>query len=771
MSDLPTSGWARWRWLVAALLAAAAIAIAVPLVGRVFWKGPAALPVAFIDDRSCAQCHQGEWREWSASHHAKAMQPANEKTVLGDFNDARFTHFGVASRFHKREGKFLVKTEGHDGKLAEFEVKYTFGVEPLQQYLVEFPGGRLQSLTIAWDTNQKRWFDLYPNEKIAPDDPLHWTGRYQNWNLMCAECHTTNLRKGYDLKTDSYTTTWTSINVGCQACHGPGEAHLKWASASQIGKAAMAGPTGLVIYFKTMGARSQVDACAKCHSRRTRLGAEERFGRPLVDEFRPELLRAELYYPDGQQLGEVYEYGSFRQSKMYQRGVRCTDCHNPHTAKLKARGNALCTQCHREQPDPRFPTLRAKEYDSPVHHFHKGGSAGAECVNCHMPAKNYMLVDARRDHSLRVPRPDLSVKLGTPDACTTCHRSRSSPWAAAAVRKWYGPTPQPGLHYAEVIAAGRVGARDAEPKLSALALDGEQPAIVRATALDLLRGYGPAGVGAMVAATKDEDPVVRATAVRGLDRLPPGERLAQTVPLLKDPIRAVRIEAARVLASVPLELFDKPQRAALEAALTEFTDAQMAMADMPLAHLNLGTLYASRDRRDLAEQSYRTALGMDPYFLPARMNLVTLLTEMGQHAGAEQLLREGMTLTPTRGELHYSLGLLLAEEKRLAEATDALGEAARLLPDRARVRYNYGLALQQRGRRDEAEAALLRAHELDREDPQILYALAVFYARERQFERALTYAQLLVERAPNEPGPRQLVERLRRALTTTERPR
>jgi Flp pilus assembly protein TadD len=755
-----------------ALSAAAAIIATITLV---VWNAGGPLPSArgggqgepaYVDDRSCARCHRAQHEEWSGSHHDKAMQPAAPRTVLGDFNNARLTSSGVTSRFFKRDGKFFVNTEGPDGRPADFEIKYTFGVEPLQQYLVEFPGGRLQSLTVAWDAGKKRWFHLYPSEKIPPGDPLHWTGRYQNWNLMCAECHTTNLRKGYDPETDSYQTTWDALNVGCQACHGPGRAHAAWADAVQAGKVARGGDPAVVVKFTATDPRRQADACARCHSRRTRLAAEERAGRPFLDEFRPELLRAGLYYADGQQLDEVYEYGSFRQSTMYQRGVRCTDCHNPHSLTLKAAGDVVCTQCHRPWPDTRFPGLAAKAYDSAAHHFHRADSAGARCVNCHMPAGNYMVIDARRDHSFRAPRPDLSVKLGTPNACNTCHANRSARWAAAVVQKWYGPKPHQPPHYGEVIAAGRARARDAEPGLIALAGDAKQPAIVRATALDLLRGYGPAGVAAIVAATKDEDPLVRAAAVGGLDRLPPRERLAPVAPLLNDPIRAVRIEAARVLAGIPVELFDRSQRQAVDAALAELKDALMAMADMPSARLGLGVLYEKLGQRDLAEQSYQAALRMDPYFFPARANLAGLYKQMGRSADAERALREGIKRAPAQGELHHSLGLLLAEEKRFAEAAGSLREAARLLPDRARVRYDYGLTLQQLGRRAEAEATLRRAHELDRDDPQIVYALAIFYTRQQQYRRALAHAQRLAELVPGDPGARQLLERIQQQLAS-----
>ena len=689
------------------------------------------------------------------------MQVAADETVLGDFRDASFVRGSEVSRFFKRGDKYFVRTEGADGKPADFEIKYTFGVAPLQQYLVEFPGGRLQSLTIAWDTGKKRWFSLYPGDKFSPDDPLHWTGRYQNWNLMCAECHTTNLRKGYDEKADTYDTTWSELHVGCQSCHGPGGDHVAWARKGGRGAA-----TGLLVGFTPADSRYEVDTCATCHSRRSRIAAGDHPGRPLYDTLRPETLRGGLYHADGQQQDEVYEYGSFRESKMYQRGVRCTDCHNPHSGKTKAEGNALCTQCHRPEGNPRFPTLAAGTYDAPAHHFHKTGSPGARCVNCHMPTKNYMIVDPRRDHVLRPPRPDLSVKIGTPNACTGCHRDRTNEWAAAAVVKWYGPTRPKEADWPLAMAAGRAGARDGAPALIAIAGDRQLPAIVRASALGLLRGYGTQGAGVMTALVRDEDPAVRLAAVSGLEAVPPADRVAAGAPLLSDPTRAVRIEAARVLAAAPPERLDASQRKALEAALTEFIDAQTAMADMPSSHLNLGVLYASQGKRELAAAEYLTALRMDPYFAPARANLVALYNSMGRNAEALEVLREGIKRTPDEGELYYSLGLLLAEEKRLREAADALGNAARLMPQRARVRYNLALALDRLSRDAEAEAALLQALQLDPRDPDIVYATASFYAQRQQWKRAQLIAEQLLTVAPDDPRARQLLEEIKRRAAT-----
>ncbi|HJZ04763.1 MAG TPA: multiheme c-type cytochrome, partial [Patescibacteria group bacterium] len=388
------------------------------------------VPARFVGGKVCAGCHEEEYKLWSGSHHDLAMQGANEKTVLGDFNDVGFTYFGVESKFYRRDGKFMVRTDGPDGKLHDYEIKYTFGIYPLQQYLIEFPGGRLQALSIAWDSRPKseggqRWFHLYPNEKIIHDDILHWTGPNQNWNYMCADCHSTNLKKNYDQKLNKYNTTWSEINVSCEACHGPGSLHVELAKRSESENKNLGYSKGLVVRLdERKGIKWTVDpqtgrairsepritnieieTCAPCHSRRSVIWKDHAFGKPYMDTHLPTLLEEDMYYADGQIQGEVYEYGSYLQSKMYHEGVTCSDCHEPHSLKLRADGNGVCTQCH----------LNSK-YDSTLHHFHKMGSVGTSCVECHMPVTTYMVIDPRHDHSIRIPRPDLSVKIGTPNA-------------------------------------------------------------------------------------------------------------------------------------------------------------------------------------------------------------------------------------------------------------------------------------------------------------------------------------------------------------------
>jgi hypothetical protein len=539
----------------------------------------------------CISCHDDIYQRWLGSHHDLAMQEANEKTVLGDFNDATFSHFDVTSRFYKSAGKFFVNTEGPDGSRHDYEIIYTFGFEPLQQYLIEFPQGRLQCLTIAWDTVRKEWFHLYPDERITHDDPLHWTGLYQNWNYMCADCHSTNLQKNYDEKTDTYSTTWDIIDVSCQACHGPGSEHVAWAEGNRDGNSSGYENTGLLMDLKG-DPKAQVDACAPCHSRRSRISAEHWYGKAFLDVFRPSLLRQDLYFPDGQILEEVYVYGSFIQSKMHRAGVRCSDCHDPHSLELVKAGNAICVQCHQLQPPTDFQTLQLKRYDDPEHHFHPPGSDGAQCVNCHMSSRNYMVVDPRRDHSFRIPRPDLSVEYGTPNACNSCHDDKSFRWAADVVVQWYGADRLSDFDFVGAFAAAQKNEHNAENALLEVIKNPAQAAIVRATAVELLNQYvGDHVTDALINAAASEDAILRTAAVGALDRLPPERRMAVISPFLHDSVRVVRLEAVRVLADAFPESASPLQRQIFEVAVAEFQESQLYAADQPGAHLNLAVLH------------------------------------------------------------------------------------------------------------------------------------------------------------------------------------
>jgi tetratricopeptide (TPR) repeat protein len=720
--------------------------------------------LAYVDNARCLQCHAAEAEAWRGSHHARAMAAPSTDTVAGDFADTRFTHGRVTTRFFREGERWRVNTDGPDGRLADFDVLHTFGAAPLQQYLLAGPGGRLQALQVAWDVNARRWFHLLPDEKAPPGDVLHWTGRYQTANTMCLSCHVTAYEKRYDAANDRFDSRWKEPNVSCQSCHGPGEAHLQWATASAAKRATPDVPglrKGLLAGTHATSGRQQVELCAPCHARRAELTATPVPGEPLLDHYLPSLLTAGLYHADGQQDDEVFVYGSYRQSRMYARGVGCTHCHEPHGGALRLPGNGTCLQCHGAKPnaDPAFAAA-VGSYDTPAHHHHAPGSAGAQCAACHMPPKTYMRIQARPDHSLRVPRPDLTVKLGTPNACNGCHRDRDAAWAAGQVAAWYGPGRRQEAHYGEIFAAARAGRRDAAPELARVARDESQPAVVRATALALLRGDPDAGMDARLAATRDPDAEVRAAAADSLEAVDAKRRTYGLGPLLRDPVRAVRIAAARALSSLP-PADRAAHEAPFDAALAEYEAAQAVSLDMPGSRLNLAVVQANTGRMDQAEANYRAALRIDPDFTPARANLTNLLNAQGRNADAERVLREGIARQPGIGELHYSLGLLLAEDGRLAEAAEVLSRAARLMPERARVRYNLGLTLQHMGRRPAARTALLEAWRLDPDDEAVLQALAIFHAQAGDRQQALDWATRLQKRRPTDADLKRFIEQLR----------
>lgn len=731
----------RLVWLPLVLLALGGVALTLD-----WWIAmPVGRRATYVGRQRCAECHAAEAARWAGSDHDRAMELPTAETMLGDFEDCTFSNYGVDSRMFRQGDEYFIETEGAEGKLQTFPIKYTFGVRPLQQYLVETERGRIQALPTAWDTKNEHWFHLYPDERIAPDDVLFWTGPAQNWNYMCAECHSTNLRKNYDLASDTYHTEYSEIDVSCEACHGPGSIHVELAESRSPLWDRHYG-YGLA-RLKGKSSRAELNTCAPCHSRRRVVHGEYTPGDEFLDYYAPELLDGEHYYVDGQIREEVYEYGSFLQSRMYREGVRCTDCHDPHSLQLKAEGNQLCTQCH-------VPG----KYDGPAHHHHTVGKAGANCVDCHMPETTYMVVDPRRDHSIRVPRPDLTVTLGTPNACNGCHEKESPEWARDWVTKWYDPQRLHEPHYAHAIAAGRAGQPDADDALARLIRRDDVGPVVRASAASLLGRYeSDSSQQALERALKDDEALVRAAAVAALERTSTDKLAELLAPKLTDPVRLVRTEAARVLSGPPSAELDVDSRRALQAATDEYITGQEANLDQPAAHLNLAVLHERRGDSASAEGEYRTALRLDPGFVPAMNNLAMLEHSLGNPAEAEQLFRRIIAQQPDFAAGHYSLGLLLAEQPdRLSEAVDQMETAAHLDPTQGRIQYNLGFAQQQLGRLDEAEKSLIAACTIDPRMIDACHALALVYARRGDWERAAKCADRLCQLEPLEPTFRQL---------------
>jgi tetratricopeptide (TPR) repeat protein len=517
---------------------------------------------------------------------------------------------------------------------------------------------------------------------------------------MCADCHSTNVKKNYDAAAGTYATTFSEISVGCEACHGPGSAHIALArEAAAVGRTMTS--SGLTVSLDERrgvawvidpatgnAARSQprttsreLDVCAQCHSRRGQYSDAYRAGEPFADHYRPANLSAGLYYADGQQRDEVYNWGSFLSSRMFAKGVTCSDCHDPHGGRPQATANAVCAQCH-----------SAAKYDAPTHHFHEAGTAGAACTSCHMKTATYMVVDPRHDHSFRIPMPELSASVGAPNACNACHNDRSAKWAAAEIRRRF-PHPKPGFQgFAEAFAAADRGDPAAAIALAQVVANHEESAVARASALERLElAPGETTITAAEAALDDESPLVRSAAIPAFDALPPLQRRS-LFPLLGDPSRLVRMQAARSLAPLADDAFDPATLEAFRRAADEYVAAERFNADRPEHRTNLGGFLADRGDYVASEAEYRAALALDPRFTPAWANLADLMRLTSREGDAEAALREGLKQSPDSAALHHSLGLSLVRQQRRTEALAALKRATELEPSNRRFAYVYEVA-------------------------------------------------------------------------------
>jgi len=708
----------------------------------------------YAGTESCIECHEKEYNEWMGSHHDESMMIASDSSIKGDFNNVTFYKNDVYTRFFKKGEKYMVNTEGDDGEYHDYEILYTFGTEPLQQYIVEFPRGRFQCLRIAWDTDSSKWFDLYPDFTISNNEWIHWTGGGMSWNTACADCHSTNLRKNYFNEPDSFNTRFTIINVSCEACHGPSKAHNDFINSDLYDESDAYDAYQHLYLTRRDSSEQQVDQCARCHSRRVQFTEAYNHDGLFEDHYMGEILADHLYFPDGQILEEDYVYSSFVQTKMYHNDVKCTNCHNPHTTKLKYEGNKLCLQCH-----------EVEKYDVYEHHFHEMNTEAALCINCHMDGAYYMVNDYRRDHSFRVPRPDLSVEYSVPNACISCHTDSTNQWASDWVVEWYGP--ERVKNYADVLCLGSTRTEEAVPDLVKLINDKTQPAITRATAVWYL-GYIDTDLSnrTIFNASGDPAPQVRYIVAEVMQSFPAEIRYQYLAPLLNDPYRSVRTMALDALTDIPMTQFSEDLRQAYLKVLPEYEAMLDMRADFTGGQAMIARFNERQGRPEAAETALKKAVRFDTLFNVGRINLAHLYHNQGKNQEAIDLFKLVIKMEPQYDPAYYSLGLLYAETGDIESAIQYLERTIDVNPNNMRAYYNLGLALQQTGEIKQAENTFLKGLSMNQNDIDITYALVILYVQQGSFANANSYMPLLKSTFPDEPNIIELENHIKQGLNT-----
>ncbi|QXP80749.1 tetratricopeptide repeat protein [Winogradskyella sp. HaHa_3_26] len=687
----------------------------------------------FLGDKNCRECHQEEFKDWEGSDHDKAMEIADSTSVLAGFNGEKFTSQGITSHFFKKDNVYYANTEGPDGEYHDYKVIYTFGITPLQQYIVQFPNGHYQCLRTAWDSVKNKWFDLYPDFKVVHSEWLHWSRGGLNWNNMCSDCHSTNVRKNYDKETHSYDTKYAIINVNCEACHGPGKQHVE--DVNRLGEAYNS--TGTMQMTLDTKPKELVDQCARCHMRREQFSTHFNFEGTLLDHYFPQLLVENLYFPDGQILDEVYVYGSFVQSKMYQNNVTCNNCHNSHSLKLKFEGNNLCAQCH-----------EPAKYDTPKHHFHEANTEGAKCINCHMTGRYYMGNDFRRDHSFRIPRPDLSLKYGSPNACTGCHEDKDDKWAWEEFQKQHGAVDS--IHFSDKLAPGIAHHPDAYAGLAELINDKSEPEIARASAIKVISNYSSDDlIDQYLTLLNDESPLIRAATVDALSEANTTDYTNYFLPLLEDQKRTVRIKAFYGLGGLTELQIPEQYKESYQKVKKEFNAYLDHNSDFVGGRIKRARYNIKQGNLQKGIEGYKSALDIDELNNQIRLDLANLYYKDQNFEKAEETFKKVIEQESEYGPVYYSLSLLYAELNRTDDAIKQMKKAIEYMPDNPRPYYNLSLLYGKIQDSKNAEQTLLKGLNIDPTNESLLYALGYHYSSTNQSEKAKNILNQLVRLYPD----------------------
>ncbi len=715
----------------------------------------------YAGSASCKDCHAADYEAWENSNHGLAERNFREDKDQQAFSPKQTLNHpaGISEAFLDESGLAKILTRGWKNERRSFPVVRVIGNNPLRQFLIAAPGGRLQACDVSYDPRSNEWFDVFGKDQREPGDWGHWTGRGMNWNSMCAACHNTRLRKNYEPQTDSYHTRMAEMSVGCEACHGPMKAHVDWQKnpPPAYQKDDLAHNRKLGISDPTIQHQSRdqmLETCGACHSRRRDVSGDLVPGESYFDHFALVVTDdTDTYFEDGQVRDENFAFASFVSSRMHHAGVRCGDCHEPHSNKRLIPGNMLCMRCHSGGTEPPAPVI-----DPATHSPCTPGTTGHDCTSCHMPQTTYMQRHARHDHSFTSPDPVLTKEFGIPNACNRCHQEKSTDWAIQESEKFYGDRlHRPSRDRAILVARARRGDPSAREGLIRMLSTEEIPAW-QATACHLLTRWAmdPDATNALTNQLTHKSPLVREAAARTLVhqvRAGNPEVRKNLEPLLLDESRSVRVAAAWAL----VDTLDLTSTAGRE--LTHMLDLT---SDQPTGRMQLSQFAYLRGDTPAAIRQIRKAIEWDANSPPFHHDLAILLSTTGDTNAAIRALKEAIRLAPHEAEYHYKLALALADTGDTQKALTSLEKSVELDPSIGRAWYNLGLLYNSLNQPQKAIAALIKGEAAEPSDYAIPYARATIHARLGQREAAIQAATQALQIRRDFPEAIELIRALSR---------
>jgi predicted CXXCH cytochrome family protein len=657
----------------------------------------------YTGSNACQSCHQSAYDTWRKTLHVQMTKPIAEARVEGDFgNGAVLSQNGRSYTMERRDGRYFVSIARQKQQAEKFEVHYTLGARRFQGYLSKLADGRIYVLPVFWHNEARRWVD-WKEITPVPDDPDH--DLRQIWNITCVNCHATNLVKNFNPATKTYATTWTEMGVGCEACHGPGAAHIAVTSEWQKNPATRpAEPTAaqLRIFAASKATpREMFDACGYCHGNKNNVFFGFKPGDRYEDYALPFLISQPI--PDNDPQGEFWPDGrpsrfnrpqALTLTGCFQRGqATCTSCHrmhgsaNDHALKipveaegggLTRQSDRLCTQCHEVATS---------------HSHHDAASQGSRCVACHMSDVNWRLITRRRDHTFQPPVPELTARFGVPNACTTCHEDKSPEWAVSTMDAWYGNAEKRRavVRLSDTMYRAGTGDTSVLPDLARLAADRSHGTLIRASAAEFvgqLLAKKPTAesaehaepkknsavsaisavefrsvVNALIGAAADREPAVRVTAVRALSQIAPDTDPRVTSVLaahLTDSARLVRVSAVEALTALGIMRLVGARGDALSRAQDEWAESLRTFNDVAADHTALGWLEASRGRPDVGTKELQIAISLDPTDARPHVYLGILAARAGDYTQALQHFRTAKKISPA----YQNLDRLIEEAAR-----------------------------------------------------------------------------------------------------------